>query len=338
MKDRQTALVLGATGGVGGEVARSLNEAGWRVRGLRRVAAASPEGLDFVEWATGDALDGQAVLKAAEGCSLIVHAVNPPGYRRWSDLVLPMIENTISAARAHRATVMLLGTVYNFGPDTFPILTEESRQLPVTRKGAIRVELERRLAEAASAGEIRVIVVRAGDFFGPRCGNSWFTQGMVKPGTSVRKVKIPGRVGVGHQFAYLPDVARTMVELASRRDELPAFASFHMAGHWDADGRELGRAVQRVMVRHGHALPHLEAFPWWTVRMLSPFVATLKEMLELRYLWETEVRMDNQRLLSFLGHEPNTPLDRAIEATLVGIGCLGNPASSVPSRSLVSEG
>ena len=32
----KTALVLGATGGIGGEVARQLQAAGWAVRGLSR--------------------------------------------------------------------------------------------------------------------------------------------------------------------------------------------------------------------------------------------------------------------------------------------------------------
>lgn len=334
MKDQQTALVLGATGGIGGEVARQLLDAGWRVRGLRRGTAASAADRGGIEWITGDALDASAVTAAARGCSLIVHAVNPPGYRRWSELVLPMIDNTISAAREHRATVVLPGTVYNYGPDAFPLLDEGSPQRPVTRKGAIRVELERRLAAAAEAGGIRVIVVRAGDFFGPRGGNSWFTQGMVKPGAVARTVQLPGRAGVGHQFAFLPDVARTMVELARRRHELPAFASFHMAGHWDADGRGFGRAIQRVMARHGFEEPRLKAFPWWMVHLLSPFVPTLRELLEMRYLWQEEVRMDNRRLVAFLGHEPHTPLDSAIEATLAGIGCLGDAAATAapPAR------
>ena len=326
MKEQQTALVLGATGGIGGEVARQLRDAGWQVRALRRGAARPAESGDGIQWIAGDALDAGAVLAAAEGCALIVHAVNPPGYRRWSELVLPMIDNTIAAARAQQATVLLPGTVYNHGPDAFPVLTEDSPQHPHTRKGAIRVALERRLAQAAAQGGMRVIVVRAGDFFGPRAGNSWFTQGMVQPGGVVRVVRLPGRAGVGHQFAYLPDVARTMVELVQRRDELPAFASFHMAGHWDADGQGFARAIQRVMVRHGHAQPRLQAFPWWLVRLLSPFVATFRELLEMRYLWQQEVRLHNGQLLRFLGHEPHTPLDAAIEATLSGIGCLGAAA------------
>jgi len=58
-----------------------------------------------------------------------------------------------------------------------------------------------------------VLIVRAGDFFGPKAGNNWFSQGLVKAGQPVRAVSQPGSPGVGHQWSYLPDVARTMVEL-----------------------------------------------------------------------------------------------------------------------------
>ncbi|EYC49660.1 membrane protein [Hylemonella gracilis str. Niagara R] len=320
------ALVLGATGGIGGELARQLRRAGWQVRAMKRgvVAAVDAAGI---EWVPGDALNATDVLAAAQGCTVIVHAVNPPGYRRWAEWVLPMMDNTIAAARAVGATVVLPGTVYNYGPDVFaqPI-REDASQNPTTRKGAIRVALEQRLADAAASGEMRVIIVRAGDFFGPKAGNNWLAQGMVKPGQPVSAVQLPsvqGRApGVGHQYAYLPDVAATMLALLKKRHALPAFARFHMAGYWDADGREFGRAIQRVVARRGGQAPKLKAFPWWLMRLVSPFVATLREMMEMRYLWTTEVQMDNQLLVRTLGQEPHTPLEVAIEATLEGLGCL----------------
>ena len=134
------------------------------------------------------------VLAAAQGCSVIVHAVNPPGYRRWAELVLPMLDNTIAAATARGATIVLPGTVYNYGPDVFPLLAETAPQQPVTRKGAIRVALEQRLQAATQLGA-RVLIVRAGDFFGPQAGNSWFAQGLVKPGQTAHRVSNPGCKG-----------------------------------------------------------------------------------------------------------------------------------------------
>jgi nucleoside-diphosphate-sugar epimerase len=238
-----------------------------------------------------------------------------------------MLDNTIAAASATNATIVLPGTVYNFGPDASPVLSEESPQHPVTRKGAIRVEMERRLL-AASKNGARVLIVRAGDFFGPKAGNNWFSQGLVKPGKPVTAVSNPGSRGVGHQWSYLPDVARTMVELLARRDSLEPFAPFHMAGHWDADGSQMAEAIQRVVARRTGRKPRVTAFPWWLLSLASPFVATFREMREMRYLWREPVRMDNARLSAALGREPHTPLDEALEATLVGLGCFAAAASS----------
>ena len=320
MTSKTLVLVLGATGGIGGEVARQLRDAGWDVRALQRRASHPVEQRDGMTWIRGDALNASDIIAAANGCSVIVHAVNPPGYRRWSELVLPMLDNTIAAASAVGAAIVLPGTVYNFGPDAFPVLTEESPQHPVTRKGAIRVEMERRLLAASNTGA-RVLIVRAGDFFGPKAGNSWFSQGLVKPGKPATAVSNPGRRGVGHQWSYLPDVARAIVELLARRDSLAPFATFHMAGHWEEDGSHMVEAIQRVVARRTGRKPRVAAFPWWLLTLLSPFVATFREMREMRYLWREPVRMDNAQLKAALGHEPHTPLDEAVEDTLIGLGC-----------------
>jgi len=322
-------LVLGATGGIGGEVARQLRDAGWEVRALRRGADKPVEQRNGVTWLRGDALCREDVAAAAQGCSVIVHAVNPPGYRRWSELVLPMLDNTIAAAVTEQATVVLPGTVYNYGPDVFALVTEESQQNPVTRKGAMRVEMERRL-EAFSEGGGRVIIVRAGDFFGPHAGNNWFSQGLIKPGLPVRKITYPGASGVGHQWSYLPDVARTIAELLARRDSLERFATFHMKGHWDPDGMQMVRAIQRVVARRTAVEPAVIAFPWWFILLAAPFVTTFREMLEMRYLWRVPLRMDNARLEAVIGAEPHTPVDRAVETTLVGLGCLDASESLSP--------
>jgi len=51
-------------------------------------------------------------------------------------------------------------------------------------------------------------------------------------------------------------------------------------------------------------------------------VTTFRELLEMRYLWSQPIRLSNARLVAVLGREPHTPLDEAVEATLLGLGCL----------------
>ncbi len=91
-------------------------------------------------------------------------------------------------------------------------------------------------------------------------------------------------------------------------------------------------AIRRVAAR-----PDLKvkSFPWGLVRMASPFVPLFREIMEMRYLWQTPVRLANDRLVAALGAEPRTPLDEAVRTTLIGLGCIVDDA--VPGRSLAQK-
>ena len=320
------ALVIGAAGGIGGEAAAALARHGWTVRGLTRRPMPARAG---VEWVSGDAMVAADVARAAQGVSLIVHAANPPGYKNWGKLVLPMLDNTIAAAKSNGARILLPGTVYNFGLETFPLIDETAPQAPTTRKGKIRVEMERRL-KAASAQGTPVLIVRAGDFFGPHAGNNWFGQLVIKPGAPLKSVTEPASKGLAHAWAYLPDLAETMARLLDRADRLAAFEVFHFGGHLLAWG-EMAASVRRVT---GQPRLPVMSFPWGLIVALSPVVPLFREMAEMRYLWREPLVLDDRKLRAFLGDVPQTPLDTAIAASLRALGCLENPPEVVgePAR------
>jgi nucleoside-diphosphate-sugar epimerase len=318
---QRIALVIGATGGIGGEAASALLRHGWTVRALTRRAQPSKAGI---EWIEGDAMVAPDVARAAKGVQLIVHAANPPGYKNWGKLVLPMIDNTIAAAKAEGARILLPGTVYNFGLETFPLIDEAAPQNPTTRKGKIRVEMEQRLKAASSEGA-PVLIVRAGDFFGPHAGNNWFGQAVVKPGAPVKSVTEPSVKGLAHAWAYLPDLAETMARLLDRADRLAAFDVFHFGGHLLAWG-EMAGSVRRVT---GQPKLPVMSFPWWLIVALSPMGQVFGEMVEMRYLWGEPLVLDDRKLRAFLGEVPHTPLDTAVAASLRALGCLSDPVEAV---------
>lgn len=321
MSTRPIALVIGATGSIGGAVAAALLEAGWHVRGLNRTALKPdrPE-LRGVEWITGDAMNPADVLAAAEGARIIFQGANPPGYANWAKFQPGMMESCILAAKASGARIVLPGNVYNYGPDAWPLVSETSPQNPKTRKGAIRVALEKRLAEASAEG-VRSLVVRAGDFFGPASGSSWLTEGWVAKGKPLKAIAAPGPLDVAHTWAYLPDFAQSIVSLIAMEADLPAAAVFNHGGH-QVTGLGLAEALDRVA---GRRLAR-RTLPWFALYLAAPFVEMFREMLEMRYLWKKEVRLDNSKLVGTLGSEPHTPLDVALRATLIGQGCLRTEA------------
>jgi nucleoside-diphosphate-sugar epimerase len=321
MTNQRTALVLGASGGIGGETAAALLQHGWRVIAMVRdpgkAAGASGSGaLAKAVWTAGDAMNREDVVRAASGVQAIIHAVNPPGYRDWGKLVLPMIDHSIAAATATGARLVLPGTIYNYGDDAFPNLTEDSPQHPLTEKGKIRVELERRL-EAASRKGAPVLIVRFGDFFGPAPGNNWFSQGLVTPSKTLAAITNPGGKGVGHAWAYLPDAAETIARLLDRADELGPFARFHFSGVWDEDGETIPRAIAESLGRPDIRMNRL---PWSLLGLVGLFQQTPREIYRMRYLWTTAAQLDNTKLVAFLGEEPHTPLSQAVRTTLTALG------------------
>lgn len=309
-----TALVLGLTGAIGHAIAEALTRRGWTIRALtRRPADQRPTFAFPVEWREGDALDAASVLAAAEGATLIIHGANPPGYRRWREDGLPMLANTIAAAKANGATILFPANMYVFSEHAPERVDEFTMRQPNTRKGKVRLEMEVMLEQAASNDGVRVIALRAGDFFGPGVVNSWFAQALAKDGLSARVIRTLTPPGIAHAWAYVPDLAEAFARMVDIRTDLPAFTLVHFGGHADKSGREMAEAVRRAIGRP--ALP-VKPFPWFMLWLGAPFVPFLREALEMTWLWKTSLTLDNARLRSLIGEEPHTPLDDAVSTTL----------------------
>ena len=310
MAGGKQALVIGATGGVGGEVASALLRHGWTVRGLARdPTRARRNGPAGIDWIEGDAMREDDVMRAAAAVELIFHGANPPGYRNWRGLAIPMLRHAIAAAEAVGARLVYPASVYVYGPDAGPVIAEDAPQHPRTRKGRIRVEMEAML-HAASVRGLRTLIVRAGDFYGPRAPSSWVSAILLRGGKDLRRVVTPERPGVGHAWAYLPDLAETVASLADRDADLAHEERVHFGGHY-LEGRAMAEAVQRAL---GGAVP-IRPFRWLPVYLGAPFVTFLREVIEMRYLWQVPLRLDNGKLAALLGQEPRTALDEAVLAS-----------------------
>jgi nucleoside-diphosphate-sugar epimerase len=314
-----TVLILGARGRFGLATARAFADAGWRVLGQTRPGAPVPEATS-IEWLGIDLHDTQALVRAAQGAAVVVHALNPAYTNRaWQSQVLPMTDAAIGITRALGATLMVPGNVYNFGTNMPAVLREDTPQEASTVKGRVRIAMETRL----QASGVRCIVIRAGDFFGSGQG-TWFDTAMVK---NIRKgvFTYPGAPEVSRAWAYLPDLACTFVAVAQRRDALTPYEVLHFAGHRITGQRWLD-LLTSVSRAQGWVKPesHLKmgSLPWAVIRMGALVVPTWAALLEMRYLWQTPHALANEKLTALIGSEPHTPLVRAAEAALVDLGLM----------------
>lgn len=308
MTDR--ILVLGAAGRFGHAAAQAFRDAGWSVASLVRpgASARAAKGTEAIE---ANALDRDAMIAAARGADVVLHALNPP-YTDWARLALPLAYGAIAAAEATGATLLFPGNVYNYGAAMPPVLDEATPIRPTSRKGALRVTMEQRMAEASERG-MRTIILRAGDFYGTGRG-SWLDLVIAKD-LARGRVTYPGPLGLVHAWAYVPDLVAAMVRLASVRQRFGAFETFGFPGHAVTE-QEL---VDAIAAAAGRPL-EVKKMSWWLIRGLAPLVPISREIAEMRYLWTVPHAISGAKLAAAIGEIPTTPFRSAVAAALRELG------------------
>ena len=315
-----TVLVLGARGRLGGAVAQAFAAAGWRVLAQRRSGRAVPAAGAGIEWVEAETGDTTALVRAAAGARVVVHAMNLAyTAAAWRAHAPGLMQAAIDVAAGLGAVLLFPGNVYNFGMDMPALLSPDTPQRPSTEKGRNRVDLEEQLAQATRSRGIRAVVIRAGDFFGAGNG-SWLDQVIVKKLPQGR-VTWPGALDAPHAWAYLPDLARAFVRVAETnpeqmdaRFEVLHFAGQTVTGH-DWLAALTGVAGEQGWLPAGGAL-RTGRLPWGMMRLVSPFSATVASLLEMRYLWDVPHALDGAALARRIGAEPHTPFLDAVRAAI----------------------
>ena len=304
--------MLGAGGGFGGAVAREFAARGDAVRCLLRDPSRLPA-LEGLEPFAGDAQDRSALVRAADGVEVIVHAVSYP-FPQWDPWMREATAKIVATCREAGALLVFPGNVFGFGAQTDRALAEDAPQEATTRKGRLRAELEFMIQRACDDGRMRALVVRSGDLFGPglRGGLAERVFGRAAAGRSMR---LPGRLSAPHQWAYLPDLARLVVDLVALGGALAPFQPVHFAGHVFIRQSDF---LAQVAAAAGHPGLAARTIPWWALRLAALVDPMAREMLGLDYLFDEAVILDDPERRRLLPGFRQVPLPEAIAATLAG--------------------
>ena len=287
----QTALVLGASGGFGGQVALALRAAGWRVERYKR---------------------GTDMAAAARGAALIVNGLNPPGYHDWARLIPEITGSVLAAGKASGATLLVPGNVYPYGMQPGP-WGPDTPHRPNSRKGRIRAGMEASFRAAAEVGQ-RTILVRGGDFLLPEAPQMLMNR-MILSKVTKGRITALGDPKALHAYAYLPDMARAAVGLAGLGEALPAYSDIPFAGH----AFTISDLAARVARLTGKPMK-VAQFPLWFFTLASPFWELARELREMLYLNSYPHQMEAETLRHWLPDYRDTPLDEVIGRHLKASG------------------
>jgi UDP-glucose 4-epimerase len=223
----QQVLVTGGAGFIGSHIVEALLAAGAKVRVLDDLSTGHRENLaavaDRVDWIGGSVTDPEACLRAAEGCSRVVHEaalVSVPrsiGEPRLNhDINLTGTFNILEACRAHGVKrLVFASTAAVYGNQPGEQKREQDPWSPESPYAASKLAAEMYMRVYARCHGLEAVALRYFNVYGPRQDPASMYAGVISKFVDLLGAgKAPVLHGDGGQtrdFVYVKDVARANV-------------------------------------------------------------------------------------------------------------------------------
>lgn len=302
----KTITILGINGHIGHEAAKAFVAAGWEVTGFGRENRHPVAGVRFGQ---GDAANVADIRRAIGDSEVVLQGLHPL-YHQWDKgRAEALSARVVEAMGTTGKTLLFPGTIYNYAAAD-RVIRPDAPQHPETPRGAIRVRTEVAFAAAAQRGDIQVLILRAGDFFGAAHGGDWFDQAILREAGKGKFASL-GKPGTAHAWAYLPDLARAFEKLAWHRKELGAFERFHFEGNFVTPEQMTAAALA--------AAPRplkVSRFPWLILSVMGVTNPMMREIAKMGYLWQNPMQLKDERLAKILGPDFGTRFEDAVAATV----------------------
>jgi nucleoside-diphosphate-sugar epimerase len=312
----KTVLVTGASGFLGGALARRLADEGAQVRAFARSAesAAYLQGHPNITPLNGDITDAQSVRRAVYGCTFVFHSAVSYGDLATQRAV--NVEGTrIAAEESARAGVerfVHVSSIATYGYHVTGDITEATplKSPRVDPYGITKIDAERMVERVDQQRGLAYSIIRPGMIYGERSG-MWTRQ--LFQFAQRRPTPFIGRgLGSAHPI-HVDDVVDLCLTLATRS------AAYHQAFNCAPDPAPTWRdwlTLMQQLAGHRQWLPIpplLVEIPAQIVAWVAPAGSRLKDAGSVvGYLRSTVTyKMDKARRL--LGWQPQVDLATGVE-------------------------
>ncbi|HEY9372449.1 NAD-dependent epimerase/dehydratase family protein [Streptomyces sp.] len=293
-------------GPAGAATARLLVEKGHSVRVVTKSGRSPEAGIEHLAL---DATDSERLIEASQGAVAIYSCAAPP-YHRWTSDWPPLASSLFAAAEATGAVLVMLGNLYGYGPVVGP-MTEKLPLAATGPKGRLRAALWEQAQRLHEQGRIKAVEVRASDFFGPGVTDGGHLAARVVPRLlSGKPVSTLGDPDAPHSWTYVPDVARTLVEIAG--EERAWGRAWHVPTQPALSTREMVDRLAAQARTGPVAVRRLSPAVLGVAAVFSPLLRALKE---IRYQFDRPFVVDSSAYEAEFAARA-TPLDEQIAATV----------------------
>ena len=302
--DHPLHVILG-TGPVGCWTARSLVDRGLSVLAVNRSGRRPGLLPSEVEVTAADATD-EGQLATAYLADVVYQAMNPP-YDKWHEVFPSLQASALAAAARAGSRYVSVENLYMY--NSTAVMTEDSPQRPVSKKGELRRRMAEEVAAAHARGEVEAVPLRSADYYGPGVTGSALGDRVFPPLIAGKKAQVGGSATQPHSFAYIEDVGRAAAELGVR-DE--AVGRVWFAPH--APAVTQGEMVAAICRELGLP-PAVSVISPLMMRLAGLFVPGARETVEMLYEFTRPFVVDSSRIHGELGLAA-TPVDEGVRRTV----------------------
>ncbi len=302
--------ILGANGVIGRELSRHLLDY-THVRQVSRL----PQPVNAAdEVFSADLLDAQATANAVAGCS-VAYLVAGLKYdtQTWQEQWPKVMRNAIDACKRHDCALVFFDNVYAYGRvDASGVMTEDTPYNPCSRKGEVRARIATMLMDEAKRGDLRAMIVRAADFYGPGAVLSLTHASVTQRLKAHKTPQWIGNARAIHTFTYTPDAGLTLARLGN----MPS--AYGQVWHALTSKEPMtGEQYVRIACELAGRPYKLQVAPRWMLSLMGLFMPVLRENQEMLYQFEHDYRFDSSKAEHTLRLTATGYRD-GIDATLVG--------------------
>jgi nucleoside-diphosphate-sugar epimerase len=303
-------VVLGATRGIGHWAVEKLLDRKGQVRVMVRTPAKLTEfsRREQMEVVQGDAANIDDVRRAVAGADSVYYCVNVP-YPEWKTKAIPMLQNTITAAKENKAKIVFPGNVYVYGHAQADFVREDHAFAAHTRKGKIRVQMEQMLDRAWKSEQVPYTIVRFPDFYGPFVVNDLYAP-IFRNALEGRPMIWYGGLDVPFECAYIEDAAEALV--------MAGLDSGTDGESYNVPGVEVTTPRQwlRLVVSVAGTKSKIRTVPKLMIALAGVSNPLVREFYEMLYLKGERLILDGTKFKHKFGRIPATPYKDGIKKTL----------------------
>lgn len=302
-------IILGSNGQIGHELAKELYKN--YTKEIRLVSRKPQKIHDSDELVSADLLDFNETNNAISGSDIVYFTVGlPMDSEMWMKQFSKILDNVIEACKIHRSKLVFFDNTYMY-PKTSAIQFENTIFSPSGKKSLVRAQLADKIIKEMEANELKAVVCRAPEFYGPEKTQS-ITNTMIFSNIKAKqKLKIPISDSTLRTLIWTPDASRAMALIGNTDD------AYGQTWHLPCDRSLTYKEMINIADKIENEKLSYSIIKLWKFKVGSLFNKNAKELLELLPRYEVDNLFNSDKFKKRFPSFPVTSFESGIKQILV---------------------